>query len=580
MSYKPKMLATLAIALISGLPAGASEITRIIDTINATFSGFYAPKQWKEKYLNWNLSAEIERVNPNGEELSLSDFHKRLKHLFQSTRDYHTSIRFANNATSTLPISIKYINGKYYLAYIDAVLAGDCGLRLGDQITHLNDKEIGALAYELMGSLENPTLTDWALAGRKLTKRIGTAGDLVEKGSVVIKALRSEKEIVAQMVWLYNPNQMSFHNPAKQEEHTINDAIPQELAGSLISMLDHIKSRSMVFNYGELSGQLPAEASKDPMALAQKKSFLPSLGEEIWRAPEESMWDAYIFLNAKNQRVGFIRIASFMPEKNDEKLKAAAEEFGQIVAHMNDRTDLLVIDQLNNPGGSIFYLYALASMLTDKPLRNPRHQFIIDSKEVFDAQETLKQVDLLIALASMLNAPLGSIHGYPIDVSFLWHMRSYYQFMIEQWEQGKGLTEPSFLFGVDYIKPHPLYRYTKKIIVLTNELDFSAGDFFAAIMQDNERASLLGTTTAGAGGYVLTSPLKNRSNIISYSYTGSLAYRANGQTIENLGVTPEIHYQISQDDLKLGFNFFKSAISEAVEGALKDALPKLKPKAL
>ncbi|WP_353064115.1 S41 family peptidase [Tunturibacter psychrotolerans] len=38
-------------------------------------------------------------------------------------------------------------------------------------------------------------------------------------------------------------------------------------------------------------------------------------------------------------------------------------------------------------------------------------------------------------------------------------------------------------------------HYTKKIVVLINGETFSAGEFLAAILQDNERATLFGTTT-------------------------------------------------------------------------------------
>ncbi|HXW60578.1 MAG TPA: PDZ domain-containing protein, partial [Myxococcota bacterium] len=292
-----QLLAILAIVLSAKL-AGAHEISRIIDTINATFSSFYAPKQWKESYLNWSLEAEIERVSANHENLMLRDFHQRLKYFFQSTRDYHTTIWFTDSATSTLPISIKYIDGKFYVAFIDTTQAGsNCGLSLGDEITHFNDQEVRSLALKLMGSFDNPTLTDWALAAKKLTHRQGKSGNPIEKGSVVIKALRNNKEVIAQLIWTYNPNEVRFNSTLKKTKYNLRDDIPLELHAALTKMLEHIESRSFMFSHVDLSNTSTStdQSGKDPMAMAAKPSYLGNLsGVELWRAPETNNFQAYI----------------------------------------------------------------------------------------------------------------------------------------------------------------------------------------------------------------------------------------------------------------------------------------------
>lgn len=547
------------------------EMENIIENVNQTFTNYYAPKEWKEKIIAWDLPAEITKLRAFATSETPERFQQGLKEFFRSMRDYHTSIRFANNAVSWLPLSIKYIDNKFYVAYIDPTISNSM-LKVGDEITTFGGRDITEVAIELMG-VNNPSLTDWSIAAKRLTKRLGTAGDAVEKGSILIEGKRSNEAVFAQLIWLHNENLIKKKQDNKN--HSISprnykNGLSLEIKTMLDNIIDDIEKRSHYLPYADSLRLLPEENSKDPLALGKKESYLPPLSsKEVWRAEKDNFFQANIYINENNKLIGFIRIPSYSPDKSLGTPEQFVEKFGQIITFMEDKTDLLVIDQLNNPGGSVFYLYTLASMLTNKPLKNPRHQFMIDSKDIFEAHELLKQCDQLLALPSFVNIPLGTVHGYPIDKLFLMHMRSYYQFIIEQGQAGKTLTDPYFLHGVDYIQPHPQVRYTKKIIILTNELDFSGGDFFPAIFQDNKRALILGTTTAGAGGYVLTVKNRNRANILQYSYTGSLAFRADGTPLENNGVSPDIQYQISSADLAQGFRSFATKISSTINDLLQ-----------
>jgi C-terminal processing protease CtpA/Prc len=140
--------------------------------------------------------------------------------------------------------------------------------------------------------------------------------------------------------------------------------------------------------------------------------------------------------------------------------------------------------------------------------------------------------------------------------------------IIQEWAAGRRLTDPLDLYGIDEIVP-TRYKYKKPILVLINELDFSAGDFFPATLQDNGRAKLLGTRTAGAGGYVLRFGFPNLSAIKTFSLTASLAERSDKDPIENLGVTPDVKYEISPEDLEFNYGPYKMKIIENLEEMLK-----------
>ncbi len=93
-------------------------------------------------------------------------------------------------------------------------------------------------------------------------------------------------------------------------------------------------------------------------------------------------------------------------------------------------------------------------------------------------------------------------------------------------------------------------------------------DFFPEIAQQNKKVTLMGTNTAGAGGYVLSKVERNRAGVIGYSYTSSLAFKADGYPLENLGIAPHIEYIVSPLDLQTGFLPFKNEINKTVKSIL------------
>ncbi len=97
------------------------------------------------------------------------------------------------------------------------------------------------------------------------------------------------------------------------------------------------------------------------------------------------------------------------------------------------------------------------------------------------------------------------------------------------------------------LDPAPV-RYSKPMIVLTDEFSASGADMFPAIIQDNGRAPLVGMHTMGAGGSVvgmnctsytesicrITVSLMNRGRLIQTPEYPAAPY------IENIGVRPDI----------------------------------------
>jgi hypothetical protein len=551
-----------------------SDRDEIYTDISSIFENYYAPKEWKSAHFAWDLDTELAKLKEATTTNEIQDFHKALKSFFVSLRDYHSSILFTDNGKSTLPISIKYIAGKFYVSYISPTY-GDCMLLPGDEIVKINGVDVEGLALGLIGNIANPSLTDWALSALKLTNRTGAVGDPVEKGPVVIEAKRGPQMVEAQLVWQNVENTIGPHKGQSLSNFKYNESLGVTLEKKIGGLMENIESHVAAVSYRlQLSDFLrtnPLQQVNNPMALGKKESFLPKLGEQIWwQADADNPFEAYIYEDEEKNKIGFIRIANYSPDEAIGDANFHMNKFGEIINLMNKKTDILVIDQLNNPGGNALYLYSLASALTQKQLRTPRHQFSIDSKDIFEAQKMQEEIEFLVPLMELVQGQkIGSMFGYPLDMKFIYHLQSYYQFIIDQYEQEKYLTDPYFLHGVDFIYPSSTYQYTKPILLLINELDFSGGDFFPEIMRQSDKVTLMGTTTAGAGGYVLAKAERNRSGILGYSYTGSLAIKSDNLPLENLGVPPHIEYVMSPLDLMYGFLVYKQAINDTVKSILK-----------
>jgi len=301
----------------------------------------------------------------------------------------------------------------------------------------------------------------------------------------------------------------------------------------------------------ELSTRPGASASFN---IGSKTSFIPALGSKIWSTGEKDLFDAYIFQDKDRKLMGYVRIPSYVAGAEH------AAEFAKIIRKLETHTEGLVIDQVNNPGGSVFYLYALASMLSDKALYTPRHRMTITQADVAEALFTLPE---LRKIRTDEEAKLffgDTVGGFPVDKTFVHFTIKFFQFMVDEWNAGRQLTRPYHLWGADQINPSKVAQYTKPILLLTNELDFSGGDFFPAILQDNKRVTILGTRTAGAGGYVMRQSFPNIFGLGFFSLTGSIAERVDQNPIENLGVTPDVPYALTPEDFQNNFKGYTQSI--------------------
>lgn len=296
-----------------------------------------------------------------------------------------------------------------------------------------------------------------------------------------------------------------------------------------------------------------ASASKDlsPFPIGAKRSFVPALGKIVWELPKtraaQIPFDAHIYRTTGDQNIGYLRIPHYFCDPN------AANVFEELIAHFERSTVALVLDQVNNPGGSMFYMYALLATLTAKPLTLPRHQLALTDQ------------DASLAAAIVKETEAGKTG--PSERPGFEELVAYSRFVLSEIKEGrKKLTNPVHLGGVTEIPPARIH-YTKQIVVLINERDFSAAEFLAAILQDNERATLFGTRTAGAGGCIR--PLTTPNDFgMTMTVTWTIAWRTKGQPIQDLGVVPDVAHNITEDDIHSDFASYRNALLATIDSLL------------
>lgn len=530
-----------------------------IDRIKHSFEAGYAPAQWKKSYAQWDLNLAVAQAKNrivDSKNITGKEYQNILRKFLSTTRDYHVQIHFTSSEMALLPFTVKGLNGRYYIDWVDERILSPSNYFIlpGDELLEFDGAPVHTVVTQLKaayGTEVNPQ-TDQSLAELNLTLRKGVKGDIVPRGPVTITVKSTQNESIHsyQLMWNYFPE-------------VINNPIDMDVFKDVLIPPLHKEKKLTTRDtcmLNPLAELFEAPKSGRP-GLGTPQSFVPALGTKLWEN-EDKTFESYIYQHENGSKIGYIRI----PTYGGAELPML-QKFGEIMNMYEKNTDALVIDQVNNPGGKVLYQYALISTLADRPFVTPKHHMTITQKDVLEAYIELS---LLEAIESDKDAEEFFSEGAFFNTyEYCLFLKEFNQFIIKEWNSGRSYTNPTHLDGVDHINPHSKYRYTKPILVLINELDFSGGDFFPAILQDNKRATLFGTRTAGAGGCVFRFNFINLNGISQVSYTWSLAERVNGQPIEDLGVTPEIEYQISEADLKYGYREYVKAVNSAVKGILK-----------
>lgn len=526
-----------------------------LDYIGSVLRQGYACEDLKGENFEWDLESELADAKAELvaiENFEWKDYHRIAKRLLASTRDYHVGIRFVNTERAWLPIEVYSIDDRTYLAAVNETVVDSWRFPFepGDELLAIDGVPIAELRAELAEqdlSYVNNALTDSRLLDLLITSRSAARAQDVPRGPVTLTMLRegAEKPENAQLIWQYTAE--AFPQPGIKKKRATRQIEDLELDDC--PLLDR-------------KVRLPVELG-ERCGCSDYSSWVPELGEVVWRCEDERcLYPAYLYRNDDGKLIGYVRIPWFTWFRH--------EKLAEHMAYFQKHADALVIDEVDNPGGDPIVMYWIASMLSDKTLIPPTDQYAMegDLVEWAYAVRTLltdpRFVDWREEIVNWWLDPL------PTDKQTLEFFLEWCRQIIEDFEMGKQMGRPTFLMGVDHIAPHESIRFTKPKLVLANELSFSCGDYFPAILQDNGAAAIFGAPTAGAGGGVTAKWTPHATGVFAFWYTCLISWRPDGRPIENLGVEPSVPYAVTQEDLADNYSGYAQAVNQTLSSMIQE----------
>lgn len=183
----------------------------------------------------------------------------------------------------------------------------------------------------------------------------------------------------------------------------------------------------------------------------------------------------FSFVIESKNRIGYIKIPSFYSNFENKEKTGCAEDVGrEIIKLQNDNIEGLVIDLLDNGGGSM--------------------------------EEAIKLAALFVP-----NGPISIV----ID-------KSKKQHIIQDTHQG--------------------YLYKGPVVIIVNSSTASASEFFTSILQDYNRALVIGNNTLGKATMQTILPLENEQDFVKV--TINKFYRITGKSHQSIGIIPDVQVPV------------------------------------
>ena len=209
-----------------------------------------------------------------------------------------------------------------------------------------------------------------------------------------------------------------------------------------------------------------------------EKNFSVTLEKEVLKDEQNSV---YSYLVEDKNKIGYIKIPSFYTNFESKDNNGCANDVAtEIVKLQNDDIDGLVIDLMDNGGGSM--------------------------------EEAIKLAGLFV-------------HHGPISI------------VVDKSQKQQIIQDP-----------YRGYLYKGPVIILVNGNTASASEFFATILQDYNRAMVIGSSTLWKATMQTILPIdSNEENFVKV--TINKFYRITGKSHQSIGVLPDVQVPILYESI-------------------------------
>jgi C-terminal processing protease CtpA/Prc len=508
----------------------------------------YGPLRWKQHSINLDFDRLVSDYRTKVTQAqSDAEFYRILSRFLSQLNDAHVSAMVPSTYRGKLGFLCDLVEGKVLIETIDRAKLPEMlfPFKKGDQLLQIDGRDVKDIMAELsqIGSTGHKESND-RIAAARLTSRSESVGLEVPTGVALITVLPkgAAQPVTVTATWLVSGNpvlELDDLSGVLNSNKVVN-AIPTANDGD--ELKEGLKKLSM-FNLALPQALLSdlQKAGVNDLGSAKSMFKLPEGAKEI---PGLSVTAAVY--EAAGKRIGILRIPSYTED-------GLLDVLARAVNTMKDTTDVLVLDQTNNPGGSVALVSDIISLFADKSYKDMNF-------EIRPSLAWLKSFqDVNTKIADLLQKNPNDQAANALKGRF-----EYLESEMRTSIQNRSFsTRPISLnltgtFGM--IQPAGAVNYKKPILLLINEFDFSGGDAFPALMKDNGRVTTFGAQTSGAGGNVREyGPLAN--SFFKWSLTESLMVRPNGQYVENQGVKADVPYTVTEDDFMNGYRGYVKAFT-------------------
>lgn len=591
--------------------------------IYSQFGENYAPLDYKQKRFNFEYDALKTKYLEEAKKTTTNDeFYALMMKFVSEFKDAHTSAALANGSLPDRArvafLGFSGVRTEDSLL-VKSVLPTNSAkshypVKVNDLILEINGKKLKEVVdaelvqYRDLGFAE----ANYTYHFNKIFNRISTTNGLPKETEAVLTVKRADKTLKITLPWVvkdlvtFQQEQVRAAKPSPSPSPASTEAEEQNpSSGNFLMLADDLKSPIMKFSFIGFDGrvELPIDnIRKVTQGLMRKVTdsfkFMDQYAE--WqmltgetlateRAPLDRLaemrtvladaiyvsgsktYPAYVApvdvvdkddkKTGEKKLVGYVYIDTFSPGDSEENVVKEFKNTLAVFKNLGVRD--IIIDTINNGGGSLSLGMHLAQALTPEKIEQPLMQFRLSdtwldrfqAAALEGADEATKEYARRVYIDLVAAKQAGGRLSQPYSAEVL------YRYQI--------------LPNADIEKPF-------RVKLLINEMCASMCDMFAGIIQDNNLGEVVGTRSMGAGGNVVNHTQAPNSHL-DVRQTESLMVRATreGATedttlggvrytyVENNGVTPDVPVEV----VKYVKEKYSTVIKKAVDLIVKKVEP-------